>query len=96
MTFAYSDECGPVVGLGWCCLCGQRTSVVGVFLPTTDDMKAAVRRVRREPRRRRRVLSDSNLALPYGLCLVHAADPRVIGQVEAAIRAAAEGCERLK
>ena len=67
-----------------CLLCGGPTAGVGVFLPYTATMQAAVLRLRQHPVRER-----SSMTLAYGLCYWHAADPDY-DRVEAVILAAAE------
>ncbi len=72
--------------LAGCILCGRRTFTVGIFAPTTDDMRLAVAKLRRHPQRER---SMSGIA--YGLCRRHTRDlDASLLQVERVIRAAAQ------
>ncbi len=70
--------------LAGCLLCGRRIAAVGVFLPKTDAMRAAILRLREHP-----VPARSTSAISYGLCRHHLAQPDVTKRVEKAIEAAA-------
>jgi hypothetical protein len=71
--------------LAGCFLCGRRVVMVGVFMPTTDDMRAVVLRLRQHS-----VPARTTSAFAYGLCHQHAADIDATSeQVEAALVAAA-------
>ena len=70
--------------LGGCLLCGARVVVVGVFVPQTSEMHAAVLCLREH-----RLTPGVIPSLAYGLCRQHALDERAPDQVEAAILTAA-------
>jgi hypothetical protein len=58
--------------------------MIGVFVPSTDEMQAAVLRLRMAP-----VPARMSCALSYGLCADHAHDWNLAARVEQAIREAA-------
>jgi hypothetical protein len=72
--------------LASCILCFAPVAIVGIFIPQTPDMQAAVLRLRQHP------LSEGrSTGIAYGLCRRHAADfDRSTEGVEAAIVAAAD------
>jgi hypothetical protein len=72
--------------LAGCVLCGRRPiKAVGLFVPDTDAMRAAVLRLRQYPTRAR-----SSSAIAYGLCARHFDEPGVTDRVEAALVAGAD------
>lgn len=69
--------------LDGCVLCGRRIAMVGIFVPATDAMRAAVLTLRRHA-----IRPNSTACVSYGLCHRHARQD-VTGRVEAALVAAA-------
>ena len=68
-----------------CILCGRRVAAIGVFIPDTDDMRAAVLRLRTHV-----VPTRTTSAVTYGLCKRHADLDGVTDRVEAAIMNASQ------
>ena len=70
--------------LGGCLLCGAPVVVVGVFVPHTSEMRAAVLCLREH-----RLIPGVVPTIAYGLCRHHALDERAPVRVETAILTAA-------
>ena len=52
--------------LAGCLLCGGRVTAVGVFIPSTDDMRTVVLRLRQHP-----VPPHTTPCVAYGVCADH-------------------------
>jgi hypothetical protein len=71
-VFTYTEDGSRVafdpatMRVAGCLLCGRRIAVVGIFIPTTEVMRAVVRRLRKHPAR-----EQSTACLSYGLCTHH-------------------------
>lgn len=98
-VFSYAENGGRIqfdplttgAHLAGCCLCGRRIAAVGIFVPTTEAMRAIVMRLREHP-----VPPRSTSCISYGLCRRHLAQPDVTNRVETALVAAAEQALRLR
>jgi hypothetical protein len=72
--------------LAGCILCARRhIATVGIFVPTTDAMRAVVLRLRRHPQR-----AQSTACIAYALCARCMKHADATDRVEAALVAAAE------